>query len=358
MKMKSMFVRTALAAGVMLGMSSSAFADKTGEFTIGADAEFFWPDSSISLERDDISPRLEFGYRFTDALGVRFSYARIDSQVSREVPVVGGHDADFDSYRLEAQYFFNTANDTQPYVSLGAQKLDRFRVSGAGNVNDNIDTQLTAGVGIRHYFNSNFSLNLGANLSNDFSTVNDASIDVGFAYHFGATESSPAAPVTAPAPAACADADGDGVCDTADQCPGTPAGVKVDASGCPATIKEDVRIEMKVLFDYDKALVKDEYLSEVEKVAKFLKEHPDTDATIEGHTDSRGSDAYNQALSERRANAVRDVLVNKYEIPEARLKAVGYGESRPVADNNTDAGRAQNRRVISVIVTEVEKPAN
>ena len=66
---------------------------------------------------------------------------------------------------------------------------------------------------------------------------------------------------------------------------------------------------------------------------------------LEGHTDSVGTDAYNQRLSERRANAVREVLVNQYGVEAGRVDAVGYGESRPVADNATDAGRAINRRV-------------
>jgi outer membrane protein OmpA-like peptidoglycan-associated protein len=66
---------------------------------------------------------------------------------------------------------------------------------------------------------------------------------------------------------------------------------------------------------------------------------------VEGHTDSVGSDAYNQTLSERRANAVRDVLVNQYGVGSDRVNAAGYGETRPVADNASADGRAVNRRV-------------
>ncbi|MNU03582.1 Outer membrane porin F precursor [compost metagenome] len=76
---------------------------------------------------------------------------------------------------------------------------------------------------------------------------------------------------------------------------------------------------------------------------------------MEGHTDSVGTYAYNQKLSERRAAAVRDVLVNQYGVADARVSSVGYGESRPVADNATDAGRAVNRRVEAEVEAQVQQ---
>jgi outer membrane protein OmpA-like peptidoglycan-associated protein len=80
-----------------------------------------------------------------------------------------------------------------------------------------------------------------------------------------------------------------------------------------------------------------------------MKQYPQTSTVVEGHTDSIGSDAYNQGLSERRANAVRDVLVEQHGIETSRVSAVGYGEARPVADNDTDSGRAINRRVEAAV---------
>jgi outer membrane protein OmpA-like peptidoglycan-associated protein len=80
-----------------------------------------------------------------------------------------------------------------------------------------------------------------------------------------------------------------------------------------------------------------------------MKQYPQTTTTVEGHTDAIGSDAYNQGLSERRANAVRDVLVEQHGIDVNRVSAVGYGESRPVADNDSESGRAINRRVEAAV---------
>jgi len=108
---------------------------------------------------------------------------------------------------------------------------------------------------------------------------------------------------------------------------------------------EAVRVELDVKFDFDKAEVKQESYGDIKALADFMKQYPQTSTVVEGHTDSVGSDAYNQGLSERRASAVRDVLVNQYGVESGRVQAVGYGESRPVADNATADGRAINRRV-------------
>jgi outer membrane protein OmpA-like peptidoglycan-associated protein len=108
---------------------------------------------------------------------------------------------------------------------------------------------------------------------------------------------------------------------------------------------EVVRVELDVKFDFDKSRVREESYGDIKNLADFMKQYPQTTTVVEGHTDSIGTDAYNQGLSERRANAVRDVLVNQYGVEGGRVNAVGYGESRPVADNATNEGRAINRRV-------------
>ena len=91
-----------------------------------------------------------------------------------------------------------------------------------------------------------------------------------------------------------------------------------------------------------------EYGAMVERVVSFLVGNPDYSLTVEGHTDSTGTDEYNQSLSERRAESVRQALINK-GASSANVFAVGFGESRPVASNSTHQGRSQNRRVEIVI---------
>lgn len=113
----------------------------------------------------------------------------------------------------------------------------------------------------------------------------------------------------------------------------------------PEPVMEAVRVELDVKFDFDKATIRQDAYDDIEVLADFMKQYDQTSTTVEGHTDSIGTDAYNQRLSMQRAESVRDALVNRYGVEANRLEAVGYGESRPVADNSTELGRAINRRV-------------
>ncbi|MFA6315986.1 MAG: OmpA family protein [Elusimicrobiota bacterium] len=159
------------------------------------------------------------------------------------------------------------------------------------------------------------------------------------------------APVQASAPAPkIADADRDGVIDEADTCPGTPSGVKVDTNGCPKP--EKVTIQLLIEFDTDKSDVKPGYDDQLMKVSEFMKTHPEVSAEIEGHTDDRGNHDYNMALSQRRAEAVRQALIDRFDVTAGRLTAGGYGPTRPVASNDTAEGRTKNRRVMATFDTK------
>ncbi len=143
--------------------------------------------------------------------------------------------------------------------------------------------------------------------------------------------------------------------DSRDKCPDTPRNLAVDADGCPILDINQRRQELLVNFDFDRSEVKPQYDAEIAEFAEFMQTYGNTNAVIEGHTDSVGTEEYNQGLSERRANAVRNELVNEHNIPAGRVSTVGYGESRPVDTNSTDAGRANNRRIEAVISVEIEE---
>lgn len=110
-----------------------------------------------------------------------------------------------------------------------------------------------------------------------------------------------------------------------------------------------VSFKADVLFDFDSAVIKPGAYDEVDRVAQVLNRYPQTRIQIEGHTDSTGTETYNLDLSQRRADAVKNALVARGVDP-ARLQTIGFGESKPIAGNDTEAGRQMNRRVKIVIV--------
>jgi OOP family OmpA-OmpF porin len=137
-----------------------------------------------------------------------------------------------------------------------------------------------------------------------------------------------------------ADDDRDGVPNTADRCPATPAGEKVDSVGCA------FQVRLQVLFETNSAKLAPDSYPDLDRVVEFLTRINTTvTGVVEGHTDSSGSDAYNLKLSQQRADAVRQYLLDK-GIPASRITAKGFGETQPVGDNATADGRALNRRVV------------
>ena len=169
------------------------------------------------------------------------------------------------------------------------------------------------------------------------------------------------------------DSDGDGVVDALDKCPNTPAGRKVNADGCeidsdgdgivdsqdkcptvfaktadgcplPVAVEPAKLVLEGVNFDNDQAMLRADSMAILDQAAATLKQWGDVKVEVAGHTDSRSSDEYNMNLSQRRAEAVRNYLVSK-GVAADRLTAKGYGESSPVADNETEEGRFKNRRV-------------
>jgi outer membrane protein OmpA-like peptidoglycan-associated protein len=133
------------------------------------------------------------------------------------------------------------------------------------------------------------------------------------------------------------DSDEDGVPDRADQCPNTPKGASVDERGCWI-------VAYATFFDTNKSIIKQAYLPHIQQAAKVLQAHPHIKVVIAGHTDSRASEAYNLKLGQRRADAVKDKLV-EYGVDPARLMSKSFGEIEPIATNSTGAGMAKNRRV-------------
>ena len=159
------------------------------------------------------------------------------------------------------------------------------------------------------------------------------------------------------------DSDGDGVYDGLDECPGTNARTKVDEKGCPVKVSDAVYefintglfSTTEIEFDVGKADLKTGSKELLDKIGGVLSEWPEAEIEIGGHTDSSGSESFNQKLSEDRAKAVREYLLKNFpKLDPSFLKAAGYGESQPTASNDTEEGKKENRRVEFRILNQDE----
>jgi len=350
----------------------------------------------------DLSETGTFGvgleYRFNPNWAVEALFSRADA----DRKYVSGS-SDFEEIRVDGIYYFAGQDKAwNPYLSLGAGHAD-FGVndgSGVRTAGTNHDeTRVNVGTGLR--YNVSDSIALRGDLREfhgiDESTF-DTQVSLGISFAFNRT-------VGSAAPMAPADADGDGVPDSRDQCPGTPAGATVDSTGCepdadrdgvadvrdacpdtPRGAEVDSRgceldsdndgvvnsqdlcpntaagaevddtgcegitetidtFTIEVQFPTNSSVIGHAFDDEIRRVADALKDNPGTVVEIAGHADNTGKASYNELLSQRRAEAVAARLTGPLGVDPAKVSARGYGESEPVASNDTAAGRAENRRV-------------
>lgn len=256
----------------------------------------------------------------------------------------------FETTRLGGNYYFKPRGKWQPFLTTG---IGHLHLDGS---NPNISAGKTTfdfGAGVKRFVTDNLFVRGDARTVHVSGVNNlDLAVNVGVGYAFGAK---PGKPAPAPVAVADPDSDGDGVPDSRDKCPNTPRELAVDADGCPILDSSQKRQQLQVNFDFDKADIKPEYYGVIGEFAQFLTTYANTSVVIEGHTDSTGPDSYNQGLSERRAQAVVNRLVTTHRIPASRVSAVGYGESRPLADNNTRENRAKNRRIMADVSVEIQE---
>ncbi|MES2822015.1 MAG: OmpA family protein [Pseudomonadota bacterium] len=332
-----------LSAVISTLISTSVIADDHKfEVQLGAGRAFF-----EDAKNDATVINLGLGY----VINKNWTLEAVASDYDTDINNVG--DIDGRQYRLDALYNIDTQSKWRPYVAFGVgDQKQEF-----GNISAH-DTLINAGVGVKRDLGNNweFRTDIRAFNSLDEETT-DLVISAGISYLFGATPVKAAPVVVAPAPVVVkeVDSDGDGVFDSKDKCPDTPKQYKVDAVGCPMELTETVAIKLAVKFDSAKSVVKDQYLDDIGNLAKFMNQYANTIVTVEGHTDSQGSDAYNKTLSQSRAEAVKQVLINKFSIGADRVNAVGFGEAKPVSDNTTATGREENRRVVGSVSTDVTK---
>lgn len=334
-----------LAAGAALASVVAAPASADVPITINGGITQWYFDNERGVD-DHAAPWGSLEYAFDDNWAAEIFYAEDTSSTD------GGLDVDVATWQLDMLYYggsyIGEGNRVRPYLAFGGGEIEFELDDGT----DSVETIVNAGAGLRYMITPRFGARLEARVLHSLDeTYNDVQLSAGLNYFFGKVKED-APPPPPPAPK---DSDGDGVTDDKDQCPGTPPGTRVDANGCPLPVERVASIKLKVNFEFDSSEVQERYFNDISELAEFLKRFDDVDVQLEGHTDSTGPDDYNQSLSQRRANAVKDVLVNQYGIAASRINPVGYGETQPVASNDTKEGRAENRRTMATLEVTYEE---
>jgi len=367
-----------------------------GQFYIAPGAVIYeGPDaSSLGYEDTNAGPGLILGYGISDHWSVEVLVGQVESDFEN---AFGKSEDDITLKWVDVVYNIGAYRAWQPFLLFGAGRTD-FDFDGVRP--DSQDNQFNVGAGVYRQLTDRISLrgDLRGVTSSKTGGVEPFAF-IGITGYLGAAKAPPPPPdsdgdgvnndqdrcPTTPmgrkvdGQGCELDTDGDGVVDSADQCPDTPKGAAVDAKGCPldsdgdgvpdyrdacpdsdagakvddkgcyVELEEEVTIDLNLEFDTNKADIRSEHGAAINRVVKFLSQYPTAYAVIEGHTDSDGAATHNQGLSERRAKAVYDYLVETGGIDASRLTSVGYGESKPIADNDTAAGKQRNRRVSAVI---------
>lgn len=282
---------------------------------------------------------LNIGYRISESWGIRAEYVRQDLDSLLVADGVEGN-------RVGLDLMYHV--DSLPvYVVGGIKNFTTGRSASAANL----------GLGANLFVTDDLAVFVEANRYQGISkSFADHGIKLGLTYAFGSAPA--AAPTAAPEPVVApvvGDADQDGVTDDKDQCANTPITDKVDAVGCSIFTEKEVSIALNAQFDNDSSVVKEQYHGDIEKLAAFLKRFPNTDVEIGGHASNVGTPAYNLALSQRRADAIAQILVNKFGIDSSRVKSVGYGITKPKAAGNSKAAHAINRRIEAIVTASVKE---
>jgi len=273
---------------------------------------------------------LRGGYNFTRNWGLEGVLGFTPTEQKRN-----DSDVDATTYRLEGLYHFMPEKDLVPFLALGVGGIT-IDSEGSG-VKDRTDGIITAGGGLKYFINDAFAVRGDGRYILDLShTLSNWEYTVGLSFMFGGEKPAAKAVASTPEPQA------------------EPAPVIMAAEPRPDLMKYCT--DLKIEFDIDKADIRPQYQDEVKRVADFMKQYPSTTAVIEGHTDDVGGYDYNMKLSQRRAEAVVNSLVDNFGIDRSRLSAKGYGKTQPITTNVTEAGKQQNRRIQAIIDCALESP--
>lgn len=335
---------TMLAPALLVG---SAFAAEPGFYLGASGGQSFINEeynNNIDIDDDATGWKAYLGYQFIPWLGVEAGYVDFGEYSSNNLFQGTNFDADVEASAWEG-FLVGTLpiGPVDLFAKVGAADLQaEVDTKNFGTEQDN-DTQLAYGVGAAYNFgDGHWGLRVEAEGYDDNEVDDFYFVSAGITYRFFTKAAPVAAAPVAAAPEACPDGDKDGVCDATDQCPDTKPGTRVGSIGCDC----DFTLSLQFAFDSAKLTATD--IAQLDKLVPVLSD-PNAGfigGVIEGHTDSVGTEEYNMGLSKRRAESVASYLQSQGVNLGNRFATEAFGESKPIASNDTAEGRAENRRVV------------
>lgn len=343
---KSRFLHGLVVLAFVLALlpSVAAAEERAGAGSFSTQGGVYVFDHKQDLEKDAVGT-IGVGYNFTDRLAAEIvgGVGHFDHKYFNEDECCCAED-EATGYMLrgEALYHFRPKAKLVPYLAAGAGGV----WLRADQRSDEEYATLNYGAGVKYYLTDNIAFRGDArHIYGIEDSENNFSATVGLHFNFGAQPRA-VAPAVAPPPAP------EPVLVAEEKAPGevTVRPVEIgEFAERPPEDGEKLSIDMKLQFGLDSAAVRPEDRPKLDKLGRFMAQYPETHAVVEGHTCNLGGAKYNFELSWRRARAVRDYLVRNFDIAPDRLEARGYGLTQPIADNATEAGRRQNRRVVVVV---------
>lgn len=393
-----------LVAVMLMTTAGTAIAEqRAGAFTLSPFAGGYTFDGTQHLQTSPVIG-LRLGYDITKNFGVEATFDYINAEATRDHTadsVARAKSANMYNYRLEGIYNFMPESKFVPFLAIGAG--GSHISSTVKGVRSNNDATAQAGVGLKYFLAEDVALRADTRAIMSLHATPAFQISkheywvnyeytLGVQFLFGGKKPVVAKVVEPPPPPAPAPAP------KAVEPPPPPAPVPVDGkvgawsdwSACSApcgggtqtrtrpvlvqpanggaalpaltesrscntqVCMEEEKINLLIEFDFDKAVIKKEFFPNADAVGSFMKKNDKMVITLDGWTDSKGTDKYNKKLSQKRADAVKTYLVTKHKVDASRITAVGHGKSFKY-DNKTEAGRYKNRRVEMNQTVMVEK---
>lgn len=349
----------------------------------------------LDMESSSYDPEINYslggGYNYNANLSSEFRVSFANEE--------NGANSDATTAFIGAIYHLMPEGRLVPYLAAGIGGL----LIDDSDADSDLFSQVNYGAGLKYFINEDMAINTEVrHMLASSGEPNNVMYGAGLVFYFGGDKPAPVAtPEPAPVVKPAVDSDGDGVFDEMDKCPNTPSGVSVDSKGCPLDSDNDgvydtfdkcpttpagVAVDSKgcalpvdsdgdgvydnvdrcpnsapgahvdeygcqltltllIQFDTNKDAIRPQHTQDMVSAAAFINKYPSETVMIAGHTDSDGSELYNQQLSQKRAQAVCDYLVTSHGINVEQVTVKGFGESQPAVENTSAANKQQNRRV-------------